>query len=377
MKPYLPEPLPLKKLDYRQLIKIVGRANAELARYDGLLRAVVNPEILLSPMITKEAVLSSKIEGTQATLDEVLRHEAGIPVVGEQKIADIQEIVNYRSTLILAEKALTNRPMTLFLLRQMHKELMTSVRGQHKNPGEFRRIQNWIGPTGGTIARALFIPPEPVVLQEHLSALEKYMQVEDVDDLIQCAVVHAQFELLHPFLDGNGRIGRLLIPLFLYFKKRLIRPMFYMSEYLENQRNNYYAKLNAISRNGEWNEWIDFFLRIIHDQALRNSEKVTAILDLHRQLKDQIYEITHSRYSLKILDALFFKPVFPASDLMLRTKIVKQTLMPILRKLRQAGILKVIRPAQGRRPAVMAFTDLLNITEDPRRPLARSSTEKK
>ncbi len=363
MKPYIPESLPIETLDYKRLIKQVGRANAELARYDGLLQAIVNPEILLSPLTTREAVLSSKIEGTQATLDEVLKQEAGISVEDENKRKDIREIVNYRSALILAEKTLADRPVSLFLIRQMHKVLMESVRGHSRNPGEFRKRQNWIGKPGASIKEASFVPPEPHVLTDQLQALEQYIQSDDVDVLIQCAVVHAQFELIHPFLDGNGRIGRLLIPLFLYYKKRLSRPMFYMSAYLENYRDVYYEKLANISKEKDWNGWLEFFLRAVSQQAVANSTIVQRILELYKNMKDHIFDVTRSQYSLKILDAIFDRPIFRPTDMLNKTNIPKQTLMPILKQLQEAGILDVLREARGRQAAVLVFSRLLEITE--------------
>lgn len=168
MKPYMPDKLPIKNLNYEKIIGLVGRASAELARYDGLLQAIMNPEILLSPLTTNEAVLSSKIEGTQVTLDEVLKFEVGMDLIEESKKQDVQEIVNYRTTLILAEKQLNDRPFSLFLIRQMHRELMNSVRGANKQLGKFRNIQNWISKPGTPIDHATFIPPEPTVLQDHL-----------------------------------------------------------------------------------------------------------------------------------------------------------------------------------------------------------------
>jgi Fic family protein len=217
MGPYIPEHLPLKNLDYARLFGIVGRANAALARYDGLLQGIVNPQVMLSPLTTQEAVLSSKIEGTQATLDEVLEHEAGIEVE-QEKQKDIQEIVNYRTALTSARDYLADRPISLGLLREMHKILLDSVRGQDKSPGEFRKEQNWIGPYGVTFEQATFVPPSPFQLMNHLEQWETYLRGNDIDNLLQAGVVHAQFELIHPFKDGNGRIGRLLIPLFLYQK---------------------------------------------------------------------------------------------------------------------------------------------------------------
>ena len=221
MKPYEPNKLPLESLDYQRLFALVGDANAELARYDGLLQGIVNSSVMLSPLTTEEAVLSSKIEGTQATVDDVLEQEAGIPKEGE-KAKDIQEIINYRKALRSAHPYLNERPITLSFVRGLHKILLNSVRGQDKTPGEFRKDQNWIGKYGCTIEDASFVPPNPLQLQDHLEAWQNYMASNDIDLLLQTAVVHAQFELLHPFKDGNGRIGRILIPLFLYQKKKII-----------------------------------------------------------------------------------------------------------------------------------------------------------
>jgi len=364
VKYYLPEELPIKELDYGYLIRMVGDANAELARFDGLLQGIINPEILLSPLTTREAVLSSKIEGTQATLDEVLKHEAGLLLTDEQKKKDVQEIVNYRRVLILAEKELKKRPLSLFLIRQMHFELMQSVRGQDKTPGEFRKKQNWIGKPGTPIEQASFVPPEPHLVDEFMEKLENYMQTNDEDVIVQTAIVHAQFELIHPFSDGNGRIGRLLIPLFLYSKGRLSRPMFYMSEYLESHRDIYYEKLRDISMKKDWNGWVEFFLVAVKQQAKLNSEKVKRILQLYNQMKDKITALTRSHYSIQILDFLFDKPIFTPPDAIKKTNIPKPSFMPILKKLQGAGILTVLREAKGRSSAVLVFGDLVNIVED-------------
>ncbi len=326
-------------------------------------KSVVNPEILLSPLTTREAVLSSKIEGTQATVDEVLQHEAGMSIKDDNKKQDIQEITNYRSTLIIAEKKLKENPITLFLIRQMHHELMKSVRGENKEPGKFRTTQNWIGKPGCPIEEARYVPPEPPIVQEHLQNLEHYIQSTNSDVLVQSAIVHAQFELLHPFLDGNGRIGRLLIPLFLYYKKRLKRPMFYLGEYLESNRELYYTKLNGISANEEWNDWIEFYLKAIEEQGKTNVKRVQNILDLYNKMRVVIKELIKSEYTNDIVDAIFEKPIFRSVDIQKRSNIPKQTLMPILKKLITANIIVIIRKAQGRSPAVLKFPKLLEITE--------------
>jgi Fic family protein len=363
MQPYVPEKLPPASLDYQGLIGLVGEASAALARYDGLLQAMVNPEILLSPLTTKEAVLSSRIEGTQATVDEVLQHEAGMVAAGERKQQDIQEIVNYRSTLLQAEKELKSKPLNLFLIRQMHKALLSSVRCAHKEPGTFRNRQNWIGRPGTPIERADYIPPEPHLVQPCMDDLEKYLRSNESDILLHSAVIHAQFELIHPFLDGNGRIGRLLIPLFLYYKKRLTRPMFYISEYLESNRDEYYARLGEVSASKDWNGWLEFYLRTIRHQGKKNADRVLRTLELYQQMRTRIRELARTQYASEIADALFYKPIFRASDVVKRTNIPKQTIMPVLRHLLDARIIVKIREASGRRPAVLKFPELLTITE--------------
>ena len=362
MQPYVPETLPLGNLDYGRLISHIGPANAALARYDGLLQTVINPGVMLSPLTNREAVLSSKIEGTQATVDEVLEYEAGLEF-GVEKARDIQEIVNYRKTLVIASEYVQERPITLALVRQMHAVLMNSVRGANKTPGEFRHEQNWIGAAGCPIEQASFVPPSPLQLLDHLQAWESYLAASDFDLLVQVAIVHAQFELIHPFKDGNGRIGRLLIPLFLYQKRALASPMFYLSDYLEAHRDVYYARLQGISQNEDWTGWIAFFLQAITHQAQANTERVREILALYERMKQQIIELTRSQHAITVLDALFDRPIFQSSDFVQRTGIAKQTALPFLRKLRDAGVLHPLREKSGRRSAILAFKELLNCAE--------------
>ncbi len=362
MKPYEPNKLPLEGLDYQRLFALVGDANAELARYDGLLQGIVNPSVMLSPLTNEEAVLSSRIEGTQATVDEVLEQEAGILKEGE-KAKDIQEIINYREALRSAHHYLDERPITLSFVRELHKILLNSVRGQDKTPGEFRKDQNWIGKYSCMIEDASFVPPNPLQLPDHLEAWQNYMASNDIELLLQTAVVHAQFELLHPFKDGNGRIGRILIPLFLYQKKKLSQPMFYLSSYLEANREEYYVRLQNISCEGDWNGWIAFFLQVITERARSNNAKVKAIMGLYDEMKSQIHEITHSQYTVHLLDAIFDRPIFETTGFVRRTNIHKTTAMGLLRQLKAADILKELRPGSGRRAAVLGFPDLLNIAE--------------
>lgn len=365
MQPYVPQPLPLQELDLSQLVRRVGRANAGLARYDGLLHGLVNRDILLSPLTTQEAVLSSRIEGTQATLDEVLEHEAGKLQLGE-KAQDVREILNYREALDRARPVVAERPITLALVRQLHALLMDSVRGQDKSPGEFRKEQNWIGRPGSSIAQASFVPPSPLVMLDHLQAWESYIRADDIDVLVQAAVMHAQFELIHPFKDGNGRIGRLLIPLLLVQKGLLETPSFYLSEFFDEHRDAYYDRLAAISRAGQWDAWIAFFLDAVIAQSEENGERVRRMLQLYDRMKVRVVELTHSQYALPALDALFHRPIFQTGDFIAQSGIPKQTALPMLRTLREAGILAPVREAAGRRPGIVAFPELLEIVEGGR-----------
>ena len=362
MKPYQPLSLPLEHIDHARLIRKIGPANAALARYDGLLQSVINPSVMLSPLTNQEAVLSSKIEGTQATVDEVLEFEAGIEFEGEKK-KDIQEIVNYRRALVLAKDWLAERPLTLSLIRQMHGVLMDSVRGANKSPGQFRADQNWLGSYGCTVEQATFVPPSPLQLLDYLEAFETYMGGGDIDPLVQVAVVHAQFELIHPFKDGNGRIGRLLIPLFLYQKQALASPMFYLSEYLEANRELYYARLRGISQNGDWTTWIEFFLDAVVAQSKTNSERVRDILALYGRMKQQIADLTRSQHAVKVLDTLFDRPVFQSNRFAEQSGIPLPSALRFLGKLKTADILRTLRPAKGSQPAILAFHELLNCAE--------------
>ncbi len=361
MNPYIPDTLPPAGLNYADLITLVGQANAALARYDGLLQGIINPEALLSPLTTQEAVLSSKIEGTQATLDEVLEHEAG-QTMSPEKTDDIREIVNYRAALYMASEALSTRPLSLSLIKAMHALLMDGVRGEDKMPGKFRNDQVFIGRPGSTIEQATFIPPSPLQLVDHMQALEHYMVFEEKDILLQTAIIHAQFELIHPFNDGNGRIGRLLIPLFLYQKRVLARPMFYLSGYLESHREEYYQRLGAISREKDWEGWIAFFLTSIIEQSKINSDKVKGIIALYERLKLDIVGITHSQYAINALDTVFNKPIFKTTDFFVRSGIpTRATSSLILRQMQKAGILVPLKEASGRRPATLCFPELINL----------------
>lgn len=365
MKPFIPQKLPLSSIRWEPLIPLLGQANRALAYYDGVLRGLANPELLLSSLTTQEAVLSSKIEGTQASLSDVLKFEAGEPPKDEARQLDIHEILNYRKALRTAEVELKTRPFNLNLLRRLHGILLDSVRGREKDRGNFRRIQNWIGASGTPIEQATFVPPSPERVMEALDNWEKYYHLEGPDLLAQLAIIHGQFEIIHPFLDGNGRLGRMLIPIFLFEKELLSRPMMYLSGYLESKRGEYYRLLRALQENESgWNDWIEFFLIALAEQAKGDAEKAIRIIKLYDDLKSRVIEVTRSQFAILILDQMFRQPVFAGSALVGKKGLPsKPVIMSILSKLKSAGILKTIRRGSGRRPQVYAFAALVNLCE--------------
>lgn len=359
----IPDTLPIDGLDWKRLAPFTSKAMLALARYDGTLSGMVNAAVLLSPVTSQEAVLSSRIEGTQASLTEMLRHEAG-ERYSEAKQGDIKEIMNYRRALLMAEKALEDRPITLQLIRELHSMLMNDVRGGDQTPGAFRTIQNWIGKKGTPIELARFVPPSPVTMQSALDNLQNYIASEDIDPLVQLAIVHAQFEIIHPFKDGNGRLGRMLIPLLLYQKQVLQRPMFYLSEYLEESDDKYRDRLLAITEESDWQGWVEFFLEAIHRQAIRNTNKAKQIHALYEDLKLRFVEVTRSQYAVGALDAFFSKPIINSADFIAVSRIENRgTANTLLRNLVKEGVIRVIREGSGRRSAIYALPALINISE--------------
>jgi Fic family protein len=364
MKPFEPETLPPIDLDLLALMPLVGKANRAIATLEGLFYGIPNPNVLLSPITTQEAVLSSKIEGTQADFEDVLKFEAGEAPTEPSRREDIHEIMNYRQALRLSERLLEDRPFCLNTLLKLHEVLMDSVRGYNKGRGKFRSIQNWIGKPGSSIEEAAFVPPSPLQLQDHLNRWEAYWHSEAPDALVQLGVIHAQFEILHPFLDGNGRLGRMVIPLFLYEKKILSRPCFYLSAFFEARRDEYIARLRELGQPGSWTRWCAFFVEGVAVQAEANTRKARAIQDLYERLKKQVLDLTHSQFAVPLLDYMFERPIFRGSD------VAKLEHMPsapmvnnLLNNLRRNGILHTVREGAGQRPHVLALAELINLCE--------------
>ena len=241
--------------------------------------------------------------------------------------------------------------------------LLSGVRGRDKGRGEFRREQNYIGRYGASLEEATYVPPEPGQVVDLLSNWEHYIHFDEDDRLVQLALVHAQFELIHPFLDGNGRVGRMLIPLFLYEKKLLSSPMFYLSEYLEANRDEYYTRLRALSEANDWEGWVAFFLAAVLEQAKRNTTKASRILDLYNVKKTKVADLTHSQHAIRAVDALFMTPIFRAAQFVKLSGIPTGTARRILKMLAREAVIRELRPGSGSRGAVYIFPKLMAITE--------------
>lgn len=360
---------PPENIDWARLVPLIGRANAGLARYDGLLAGIPDASVLLSPLTTQEAVLSSRIEGTNVTMGEVLEIEAGgdDADVTQPMRDDAEEIRNYRTALSFAASAVEERPLSQHLLREAHALLMSGVRGREKNPGSFRNQQNWIGPAGCRRDQANFIPIPQEHLLAGLDAWAAYIQRRnEPDPLVQLAVAHLEFEALHPFDDGNGRLGRMVIPLFLFEHGILSGPNFYISGYLEARRDRYVEAMRAASSDAAWTEWCAFFLEGLIEQASENQAKAQAILELHQHMLRRVAELTHSQYSGHAVSFIFARPIFSSTRFVEGSGIPRPTALKTLGTLRDAGVLQTLREGGGRRAAIYAFPELLNIAEGRR-----------
>ncbi|MGQ0545003.1 MAG: Fic family protein [Betaproteobacteria bacterium] len=280
----MPAPLP-PKLDWKkELLQAASEADRALGRLAGQGAKLQNPHLLLRPFMRREAVLSSRIEGTQATLGELLADEAGAAV--DRAPEDLKEVRNYVLALEKGVSLLKDLPLSLRMVRELHRLLMKGVRGDSAAPGEFRRIQNWIGPRGATVDTARFVPPPPNEVPGCLAAWEKYMHERDLSPLLQAALLHYQFEAIHPFIDGNGRVGRLMIVLFLIERGVLPSPLLYLSAFFEASRGDYYDLLTGVTERDDWSSWILYFLNGVTEQsqdAIGRIEKIDALREKWRR----------------------------------------------------------------------------------------------
>jgi Fic family protein len=335
---FVPAPLP-RAIEYSPaLVKALSDADAALSELSGLGRVLPNPHLLIAPYLRREAVLSSRIEGTQASLADVLADEAG--QTPEVPPDDVHEVRNYVTALEYGVKRLETLPLSLRLVRELHEKLMHGVRGNRATPGQFRRSQNWIGPQGCTLATATYVPPPASELKAVLGEWEKYLHRRDQEpDLIQCALMHEHFEAIHPFLDGNGRIGRLLITLFLIERERLSQPLLYLSEYIEKERDAYYGHLQRIRTDGDWESWLSYFLKGVKWSARRAARQAKQLTDLRESMRATMANMPKA---LLLVDELFVNPYVDSGRVKRLLKVSDPTARSVLKDLELAGIIQEI-----------------------------------
>lgn len=357
---FIPAPLPPAFEWTPRLIRALSDADRMIGKLAGEGGRLPNPHILIRPFIRREAVLSSKIEGTQATLGELLAAEAGAVV--DRSPEDLREVGNYIVALEHGIAELNTLPLCVRLIRELHSKLMTDVRGDQATPGEFRRSQNWIGKPGSTLATASFIPPPPGEVEPCLSAWEKFLYESELPPLVTVALAHYQFEAVHPFLDGNGRVGRLLITLYMIEQKILPAPLLYLSAFFEATRRDYYEGLRGVSERGAWNDWLEYFLigiaRTAQD-ALSRASRINQILAQWQRLVAG--ESTNT--PLRIVDLLAANPFITATGIAKELGIAFTTAQRAIERLERVGIVK--RATDAKRDRVYCAQPLLDILEEP------------
>jgi Fic family protein len=302
---FIPAPLPPDIHYGHDLVLALSRADTALSELSGLGRLLPNPHLLIDPYMRREAVMSSRIEGTKADLSDLWLDEVE-PGVPDRDVEDIQEVRNYITALEYGIQQLNELPLSKRLTREIHARLMQGVRGEQSTPGEFRQTQNWIGSPGSTLANAQYVPPPPEDMQTALDNWEAFLHDrESFPDLIQCALIHEQFEAIHPFLEGNGRVGRLLITLFLIERGRLSQPLLYLSQYFEARRQEYYTSLQRVRTEGDWHGWLMYFLKGVIQtarQALHHADELMNLREVFR------LKVRDKPKVVALLDELFINP---------------------------------------------------------------------
>ncbi len=339
---FIPHPLPPHlELDW-ELAGLLADANARVGELSGAGRLLPNPHLLIQPYIRREAVLSSRIENTQAGMDDLFFFEADESE--PPRAFDVREVANYVRAMEYGLERLKTLPVSARLVREIHERLMDGVRGGHATPGEFRRTQNWIGPAGCALMQATYVPPPVRDMIDALSAWEKYLNEGPREPpLIQCALMHYQFEAIHPFIDGNGRVGRLLITFFLCERGLLSLPLLYLSAFFERYRDEYYRRLLAVSQQGDWRGWIEYFLRGVATQAREACDNAGAILDLNQEIQNQVRTAGKApRHTLRIVDRLFKNPVVAVSNLANELDLKYPSLQRGIEFLQRLGVLEEV-----------------------------------
>ncbi len=344
-------------------ITLATEAHTKLGQLSGIGELIPNPNLLIRPYIRREAVLSSKIEGTQATMMDIFEYEAE-EKKDSQKDAGrkrILEVLNYIRSLDTCLKRVKTESVSIKMIKDAHGILMKNVRGQEKTPGEFRKIQNWIGTPGSQIEDAMYVPPAPEKLHDVLLDFEKFVQSPSpaIPVLIQCALIHYQFESIHPFADGNGRIGRLLIPLILAERNLLSMPLLYLSAYFEKNRTEYYQHLLGVSQNQAWVEWIQFFLKGVIIQATDAIQNIRHLMDLRTRYEDKLRSAKASGSATQLMSHLFANPVVTIPRAKRFLNVTYPSAKLAIERLQKIGILEEM--STGRRTKMFKAAEILSI----------------
>ncbi len=359
-KSFKPAPLPPESFEIdNEMISLLITANKNIASLETVVSQIPSIQLFISMYIRKEALMSSQIEGTQTTLEDVLN-----PNIDENTNRDVSDVINYIKATEYSIERLKSLPLCNRLIREAHSVLMHNARGQDKNPGEFRSSQNWIGGQGSTIKNARYIPPNVLDMNACISDLEKYINEDDsLDNLIRAAFIHYQFETIHPFLDGNGRVGRLLITLFLMEKKVLSSPALYISYFLKKNRIEYYDRMSEVRRNGNYEQWVKFFLQAIAECAEDAYEKILQLKTLH----DKNYFLIKQEFirpltALRVLDYLEQNPIIDVNKTAKALNLTFAPINKIILRFVDLGILSTTNKASRFR--TFAYTAYLDILRD-------------
>ena len=354
-KPNPLPPIPEIEMD-GEIVKLLVDANKQLVKLDTASQLISNADLFISMYVRKEALISSQIEGTQCTLDDVLD-----PEVEANANLDVSDVINYVKATQYALKRLERLPLCCRLIREIHKVLMENVRGQDKTPGEFRHSQNWIGPANCSLKDARYIPPNVEDMQTAMSDLEKYINENvDYDPLIRAALIHYQFETIHPFLDGNGRIGRLLILLYLMEQRLIEKPVIYISYFLKKNQIEYYDRISEVRRTGNFEQWIRFFLEAVSKAASDSLEAIRQLSVLHDTNVEKLPKTTRSKDNLRaVFDYIEQYPIIDIKRTAKELEVSYNTVAAAVRKLVELGILQETTNAARNR--VFAYEEYLAI----------------
>lgn len=359
---FLPNPLPPSLEWTPALVRVLSDADRAVGALAGEGARLPNPHLLIRPFVRREAVLSSRIEGTQATLGELLAAEAGAAL--ERSPADLREVANYVVALEYGIKRLHELPLSLRLVKELHAHLMEGVRGNTAQPGEFRRTQTWIGPQGCTLANATYVPPPPAEMREALGAWEQFLHDRSWPPLVQVGMAHSQFEAIHPFLDGNGRVGRLLITLSMIERGVLPAPLLYLSAFFEATRRQYYDHLLGVTQRGDWQAWLEYFLNGVARQAEDASSRAARITELLSKWKRAVSG-SPSRTATELIDLLAENPFWSVRRITERLGVAFTTAQRAVDTLVRRRILKKVGTA--RRDRVFVAKAILDILDEPTR----------